>query len=276
MLRFFCIGLLWLMGMSAACASAYDDYSQGLAAKNRGDFDFALTKFTAALNAPDLNPELIPVAHVQRGRLRLHNLACAEALEDFEAALKAKPGDLAAIGGRGVSYSCLGKHDLALADYTAVIAASPDDADTFRTRALEYWSAGNFTSAIQDLTRVTQLAPKYSYGWLWLEILRARTGNLDAAQTQKDLRNIDLDTWPLPAFQLFAKQITPDGLIAAAAKDAGEETKGRQCEANFYGAEWWLTQKKTDMAKPMLEQASKTCPLSFVERSLAISELDQE
>jgi lipoprotein NlpI len=275
MFRIILAGMIWLAAVSAACAAGYDEYSQGLAAKNRGDYDLALTKFTAAINAGDLNSELIPVAYFNRGILRLQKRACADAVDDFTAALKSNPSKLDALEGRAAAYACLRKFDQALADYNLVLDAKIDAA-ILCDRGQVYWLSGNFAAAAEDFQRATVLKPKYVYSWLWLESVRARAGNLDIAQIKQDVRNLDSDAWPFPAFGLFEGQLTPDALMTAAGKNAsGKTLQGQQCEASFYSAEWWLAKGKPDFAKPMLELASKNCPETFVELELAAAELAQ-
>lgn len=272
MSRYIFIGLVWLAALSAASAAGYDDYSQGLAARNRGDVKLAIAKFTAALNAGDLNPELVPVAHVNRGRALLYNGACANAADDFTAVLKLKPNDMESLGWRSSAYVCLQKFDQAIADENLVMAAQPG-APAFRRRGQIFWLKGDFAAAASDFEQATKLDPKYTYGWLWLDVVRVRAGAADPSQMRHDLQNLDLDAWPLPAFSLFMGQTKPEDVIASAGRGDPDEAKGNECEANFYVAEWWLAQHMPKNAQPLLEQAASSCPRDFVERGLAVGEL---
>jgi lipoprotein NlpI len=274
MFRYLFAGLIWLTAFSGACAAGYDDYSQGLAAEHRGDVKLAIAKFSAALNAGDLNPELVPVAHINRGKALLYNGACAGAADDFTTVLKLKPNDVESLKWRASAYLCLQKFDQAIDDENLVAAAQPDAA-TFRRRGQIYWLKGDFTAAANDFTQAAKLDPKYVYSWLWLDIMRARAGAPDLSQMQQDLRSIDLDEWPLPVFSLFMGQLKPEDVIASAGRGDADAVKDHECEATFYVAEWWLAQNMPKNAQPLLEQAAGTCPQNFVERGLAAEELKQ-
>jgi lipoprotein NlpI len=272
MFRYLFAGLIWLAAFSGAGAAGYDDYSQGLAARNRGDVKLAIAKFTAALNAGDLNPELVPVARINRGRARLYGGACADAADDFTAVLKLKPNDMEALKWRASAYVCQQKFDQAIADQNQVVAAQPG-APAFRRRGQIYWLKGDFAAAANDFQQATKLDPKYVYAWLWLDVMRVRGGGADLPQMQRDLHGLDLDEWPLPVFSLFMGELKPEQVMASTSHGDPDALKDRECEANFYTAEWWLAQRMPKSAQPLLEQAVSTCPQSFVERGLAVGEL---
>lgn len=274
MSRYLFVGLVWLASFSGACAAGYDDYSQGLAARSHGDVNLAIAKFTAALNAGDLNPELVPVAYLNRGKEQLRKAACADAANDFTAVLKLKPNDVEALNARASAYVCQQKFDLALPDYTLVLSVQ-QDAPSFRRRGQTYWLAGDLVAAARDFEQAAKLQPKYAYGWLWLDVMRVRAGSADLPQMQRELRDLDLGEWPLPVFSLFLGQSKPEDVIASANHGNADDVKGQVCEANFYTAEWWLAQHMPKNAQPLLQQAVNACPPDFVERFLANGELKQ-
>ena len=256
---------------SAICAG-YDSFSVGMAAFNRGDTDLAIKEFTEALAAGDLNAGLVPVTHLDRGLAFLRLGKCADAASDAASALALKPDYLDALGLRASASACSGDYKAAIADYQALLAkhAGPGD---YRELALLYWMAGDFVGAQQPLQKANTLDPHQIYGVLWLEIMRARAGNPDMDAMAQDVSHIDIDEWPGPVFNLFLGKFSPEDTISAAAKGDTDSLAGRQCEANFYVAEWWFSKGQPAKAWPLLDDAKAHCPKGFFEYRLAVAEL---
>jgi lipoprotein NlpI len=266
------MALLWIGCAMAAGAAAYDDFAAGMAANMRGDSDAAIAAFTTALSAGDLSPGLMPTAYRGRGSAYLVTGRCGLARADFEAALALRPGDGALTVLHANAARCDGKPDLALADYAALIAKqySPD---IYRERAWLRWRRGDLAGAIADFVSYAAARPKDAYGVLWLEMLRARAGTLDAATTVKDIAPFDGDDWPGPLLGLYAGTVRPEALAAAAARGDAASLTARQCEADFYLAEWHLSQGGESDAKPLLQSAAERCPHNFVEYDASRLEL---
>ena len=269
----FLLGIFALtLTASAATAAGYDNFSVGMAAFNRGENELAVKEFTDALTAGDLNVGLLPVTHLDRGLASLRLSKCADAASDAVAALALKPGYKEAIGLRAGASACSGNYKAAITDYQSLITSNANAAD-YRQVGFLYWMAGDFVGAEQPFEKAAAIDPRFAYNVLWLEIMRARIGNPDFAAMSQDASRIDLDDWPRPVFDLFLGKSKPEDTIAAAAKGDGAGLIGRQCEANFYVAEWWFSQNQPPKAWPLLDDAKAHCPKDFFEYELALAEL---
>jgi lipoprotein NlpI len=255
---------------AGAGAAAYDDFARGLGAAQRGDRDMAIEAFSAAIAAGDLAPNLLPQAYRGRGFARLGKHQCSPALEDFDAALKLKPGDGDITRLHAGAAACLGKFDVALADLSALIAAK-FAAEVYRDRGMLRWRMGDYTGAAGDFAYYIAERPKDAYGALWLELVRARAGQLDVAVAAHDVRRYDDDDWPAPLLALYAGRTTSDTALAAAAPD----NPGQRCEADFYVAEWLIAKPDIDAGKALLAKARAECPHAYIEYNDAEAELER-
>jgi hypothetical protein len=265
---------LLALAVAAAGAAAYDDFARGLGANLRGDRDTAIEAFTAAIAAGDLSPGLMPQAYRGRGLAHLARHECKPAFDDLDTALKLKPGDGDFTRLHASAAACLGKIDIALADLTALIDAkfAPE---SYRERGMLRWRAGDFTGAGADFSAYVALRPNDAYGALWLELVRARAGQLDMAVAAHDARRYDDDDWPAPLLALYAGKTTPDAALAAAVSKDATKTAPQQCEADFYVGEWLLAKPDADAAKILIAKARGECPHDFIEYADAVIELER-
>jgi lipoprotein NlpI len=262
------IALVW--GAAAAAATGYDDFAQGLSALNSGDNDRALSSFSAALAAGDLNANFVPTAYFDRGRLYLAKKECALAAADLTAAIKLRPDYLDAYLGRISAEECLNDNAAVIADFTQAIALQPTGR-MYAGRGRAHWNQSDFADAAADFAEAAKLVPKGPYILLWLEISRMRAGTSAVDATAPAA--FDSDDWPKPVFALFGAKATPDDVMRAADQGDADTAPARQCEADFYVAEWWLIQQKTDAARPLLENARAQCKHTSREYSAAAIEL---
>ncbi|MEI9988781.1 MAG: hypothetical protein WDM86_01975 [Rhizomicrobium sp.] len=256
----------------AARAAGYDDFARGLTAAARDDPDGAIAAFTVALGDGDLSAALVPQAYRGRARAYMAKGRCADALADLDAALKLKPGEGDLVAQHGFAAACLDKLDVALADYDALVAAK-FSTDIYRARGILRWRMGDPAAAVADFSTYVSLFGKDPYGVLWLEMSRARAGALDPSVAADDVRHFDDDKWPGALLKLYAGKLKPDGIAAAVAGGDASEQADRQCEADFYLGEWWLTQADTSPARPLLQRARDTCRHDFIEWGMAGAEL---
>jgi lipoprotein NlpI len=255
-----------------AFAAAYDDFARGVSANLQGDSDQAITSFTAAIKAGDLAPALLPTAYRGRAVAYLRKQNCAAAGPDADAALALKPDDYDLKFMRASIDVCLGQLDLALAGYSAVIAAHPGT-DVYAARAYLRWRMGDFAGTAADFAQVVNLAPKYTYGAIWLALAQARSGAPDLVQAKNAVSRVDKDEWPAPILLLVAGESTPDTVEAAAARGEDGTAVRQKCEADFYIAEWSLGRGDAASALPFLARAAAACPHNQAEFAAAKLEL---
>ena len=266
------LALLFALAAGKAFAAGYDYFADGLSAMNRGDCDSAVKDFSSALAAGDLSPRLIPVAHMELGIAHFGEGMCDSALSDLKAAIAGGYNSPRAYFELGNIELCVGDAAAAYSHFTKSIALQPS-AVAFFGRGRASWSEGEFEKAAEDVARASSLEPGWSYPLLWFEISRERIGNLDAAEMQRNLDDIELSEWPGPLFKFFRGDISSEDVFRTAADDDPERAKAKLCEANFYIAEWEIAQHKTDASEQLLRSAAANCPVAFVERFAARDEL---
>jgi tetratricopeptide (TPR) repeat protein len=268
--------LLVVVLVGGACGvangAAYDDFARGISANLQGDPALAVSSFSAALAAGDLNPTLLPAAYRGRAIAYLRQGQCKNALADLDDFLRLKPGDLQGLELRGRAHACTGDMRGAEADLSQAIAVQSSESLRF-ARGVVRWGLRDFAGSAADFADIIAAQPHNANVVLWLELVRTRGGILDAKIGERDLHGIDSDDWPAPLIKMFLGAAKPEDVAAAALHGDANVVSGRQCEANFYIAEWWLAQKDTASAKPLLEAAIKDCPKNFIEAEAARSEL---
>jgi len=278
----FCVGAgLARLSLLVAClvgivaganAAAYDDFARGISANLQGDAALAVTSFSAALSAGDLNATLVPAAYRGRAIAYMRQGQCKAALADLDEFIRLKPGDAQGLELRGGAHACAGEFTAADADLSQVIAASPTPS-AYWNRGRVRWRMKTFAGAADDFAQVAAKQPQNSYAVLWLELSRARGGVLDPKVGAHDVDQLRNDDWPAPLIKLFVGQAKPDEMAAAATRGDTVKIANQQCEADFYIAEWWLARNDATSAKPLLETASQKCPKNFVEYGEAKFEL---
>jgi len=263
----------FLAGVSGlANAAAYDDFARGVSANLQGDPALAVTSFSAALAAGDLNPTLVPAAYRGRAIAYLRQGQCKNAVGDLDAFIRLKPGDLQGLELRGRAHACIGDLQAADADLSQVIAQQQDESLHF-VRGLVRWRLKDFAGSAGDFADVVAAQPHNGHAVLWLELVRARGGILDPKIGEQELLGIDSHDWPEPVIKMFIGDAKPADVSAAALHGDAKVVSDQQCEASFYIAEWWLAQKDTVSAKPLLESAVQNCPKNFIEADAARFEL---
>lgn len=85
-------------------------------------------------------------------------------LADFDEAIRLKPNLASAFNFRGLTYSGLGKYDLAVADFTRSIELAPQ-ARTYDSRGKAHFKAGDNADALADYTRSVELDPEFAKAW---------------------------------------------------------------------------------------------------------------
>lgn len=260
-------------GCAEANAAAYDDFARGISANLQGDATLAVTSFSAALAAGDLNPTLVPAAYRGRAIAYLRQGQCKNAIGDLDEFIKQKAGDVQGLELRAAALACVGNLSAADADLSQVIAAKPDRS-SFWNRGRLRWRVKNFGAAADDFAQVVRLEPENGYAILWLELSRARGGVLDPKVGAHDVDQWGSRDWPAPLIKLFVGEAKPEDMTAAIAQGDDKTVSNRQCEANFYLAEWWLARQDPATAKPLFKAAADKCPKSFIEYDGARFELD--
>jgi len=269
--RLFGFSVLLLLICGSAQAAGYDDFSQGVSAATRGDSDLVISFMTRALDEGGLTPHMQAVARYDRGVAYLAKKQCQEALDDFATALALDTNYSRARGRRGTANACLGNTDAALADFTQALTELPS-AEGYRNFGQFYWNLGRFAEAADAFHQALKLKPSDPYILLWLKISAARAKTDNADDFVPAIKKTASD-WPRPLLDFFANGAARDAVTKAAQEGTETDRQNQQCEANFYLAEWDITQGQTVEARALLTDASGNCPKNFVESRAANTEL---
>ncbi len=129
---------------------------RGDAYSQKNDLANAIKEYDAAIK---LNPK-DPQAYNNRGALHLYQGQFAPAAQDFTAAIKIDPQDAAAYNNRGLANFQLGKIDQAVQDFSSSIKLDPKYPGAYQSRGLIYFGQDKIALAFADFDQAVKLGPK--------------------------------------------------------------------------------------------------------------------
>jgi membrane associated rhomboid family serine protease len=175
------------------------------------------------------------------------------------------------------AYSAERRGQLALADneFTRAIQFDARSDDAFAGRALIRFLMKRFSESAGDFRVLVDLRPGWGYAPLFLHVARLHAQEDDREELARNASSINLDQWPGPALALFLDRTTPEAVQRAAANAETARNEHQTCEASFYIGEWMAMGGSPDQGAPLLRIAADRCPLEFVERKLAMAELEK-
>lgn len=273
MRRILSVLLLVCIAAPGASAAAYDDFSRGLGASQRGANDNSIAAFTSAIVQGGLNPAYLPTAYRGRAAANLAAQHCQPALDDIGRAIALAPADNELLHQRALIYECLGQNDKALADYTALINAQ-FTVMAWRWRGLLRWRQGDFAGASADFDALIERQPHDAWSMLWRAATRERAGTPDPATVAKNIDDLNSSDWPIPLFKVYAGKSKPEAVASAVARFEDSERAGHQCEADFYLGEWGVARDPA-AAKALLQRAAEQCPRDYPEKTIAGAEVER-
>ena len=247
-------------------AKAY--HARGAEWANQGNYDRAIADFSTAI---DLEPGLADV-HFNRALAWSEKGDHDRAIDDYDAALKIAPRNARAHVGRAVEWTVKGDYKRATADYDAAIRLEPKAMAGYFGRGRVRFYAGDFMGAASDLMRAHQLDAS-AYTALWIYLARKRADIPGEATLAQDAGTSGSGEWPAPVIGLYLGRFTPESVLKAASGGSAAVQREKSCEASFYVAHWHLIRNARDAALPLLREAVKLCPSSFIEHEGALAEL---
>jgi tetratricopeptide (TPR) repeat protein len=151
--------------------------------------DLPIEGCTAVIKTGDQLLRRLAAAYNNRGvayRLRANY---AQAIDDFNEAIRLVPNYANAFNNRGVAYRNMGDLDRAVADYDQAILIKPDYVAAFYNRGLAFADKKEYAKAISDFTAVLRVDPKnpavlYRRGTTYLNIGDIEAGNTDLAEAR--------------------------------------------------------------------------------------------
>jgi tetratricopeptide (TPR) repeat protein len=261
------IALAALMLAAAAAPSqgaGYDDLNVAISHFNQGRFDDAISWFDKAIAAGDLIPDLMRVAHLDRGLAYERKGDAEKAHADFTAAIAAQPTDMLAYRERIAIYLANNRIEMALADYEQLNRLRPNSYQILASIGRLNWQLNRMEASAKAFSYFADADP---YTWLWLQLTNIRLGKplMDYPDT------FETRNWPhhLPRFYL--------GRISeASVMEAGRASSGNPvCAASLFTGLWHVVHNEQGQAAPLLEAASKSCNQGSELGLVARSELDK-
>jgi tetratricopeptide (TPR) repeat protein len=247
-------------------AKAY--YSRGTEWANQANPDRAIADYNVAI---DLDPKLAS-AWYNRALAWSAKGEPDRALADYDAALKLSPRDTSAYLGRGAEWIAKGDYKRAVAEYERALSFNSESAAAYFGRGRARFYAGDFMMAASDFYRAHDLEPSV-YAALWLYLARKRADIPGERTLAREAGTTGAGPWPAPVVALYLGASNPDAVNRSAVHSDPVKQRDLRCEASFYVAQWHLLRNSNDAAAPLLREAERTCPRSFIEREGAAAEL---
>jgi serine/threonine protein kinase/tetratricopeptide (TPR) repeat protein len=113
----------------------------------------------------DQTPPTLALDHYLRGQAALNARQFKEAVQAFEAALRAEPTHYWSLIQLGVCLDRQGALQEAARVYTGAILKRPDDIGAHVYRAMDYYNLNRYEEAIADYTRAIELDPTLGLAW---------------------------------------------------------------------------------------------------------------
>ncbi len=209
---------------------------QGIGAREAGDHDLAISRYTHCLDYGDLTRGNRAVIFYNRGN----------------------------------AYKAKGAYDHAIADFDEAIRLDPGLAKAFNNRGRARFYLGRYSDAVPDRAKAAELAPDDVYSGLWHYLARARAGQ---GRRSALAPHAGKGAWPGPVAAMLLGNTSADALLAAA-RDPDPKTRNEQlCEAHFYIGQKLLLEGRKRTAADHFRAAVNTGVTNFIEYAGAKAEL---
>ncbi len=205
--------------------------------------------------------------HYSIGKTYLEKQDFDMAIQEFNEALRLKPGDDTALIDRGTAFNEIDKYDKAIADFSKVIKGSRQSYLAYNNRGVSYLRKGLYDNALSDLDRAMKIEPVQPFAYLnaagaalcagkggqtadklnaWLSksdwrdkltmhgaILtafcyrQARDNSAAEKLIKTGLSRGDKFAWPYPAIEYLSGKINKEKLMEAAEDSAYDFTQAK-------------------------------------------------
>jgi tetratricopeptide (TPR) repeat protein len=142
-------------------------YLSGEQFYKKGDYDRAITEYTASINS---NREFIE-AFISRGNAWLKKKEYNRAIDDFTISIRLNSSRAELYNYRGFARTEIAVRgnktyfNLAIEDYSRAIALNVNYVDALINRSHAYYQTGNYDRVIEDCSRIIRLEPHNAYIW---------------------------------------------------------------------------------------------------------------
>ncbi len=180
-------------------------------------------------------PESAPLLHL-RSRMYIAMRKPEPAIADLNAVIKLEPKAAELFEQRGSAHFMAGHIAESIADFDKQIALRPDEEISHWKRGISYYYAGRYAEGRKQFEGYQTFDDNDVENAVWRYLCMARSDGVEAAR--KDLLKIKRDTRVPMAevYQLFAGQLKPDEVLAAA--KAGNPSPGALNSQLFYAHQY--------------------------------------
>jgi len=219
------------------------------------------------------------VAYMKRGAGNIAAGNLDQGMKDLTISLSLRPGYTASLVLQGTVYLVRGQYSDAIHDFDrAALSVTPNSrkeegAAIFWERGMAkfYWASP--AAAIDDLAKAVQYNALGGEPVIWLHLARVRAGQQDAQEFEQNTAPLMSGKWPGPLIALYSGKETVEDVFVKAKSGTPSDQADQLCDANFYTAEWYLTQNQSAQARPLFQVAKDICPKADVEGMFAQKEL---
>lgn len=247
--------------------------ARGMARLQKQDWDGAVTDFTDVAKRRVDDPE----AYFGLGLAQSGQGNDEAALRELDRAinLNRNPDDILpdVFAARGDTYLTLGQYQRGIQDFDEALRRRPTDAGAHGGRGEAYFYLGQFDKAEADLAAAVKGDGKMAYYALWLWLAQSHQGKDGKTALAPNASGIDLKTWPGPVIDFYLGKVTADQLASAVQGGDAKTQHDQQCEVNFYLGEHALLTGDKDEGKRLLGEAVNNCDHRFIEYMGAKAEL---
>ena len=178
--------ILLLFGSTTPAAQGprKDSYVRNIQLCNcadRASLDSRIAGCTALINAGQITPVGLAVAHNNRGNAFVAKRDYGRAIQDFDESIRLNPTYAKPVNNRGVAYLKKGEYDLAIIAFDEAIRLNSGYGEAFANRAEVYLKKSDYDRAARDYSEAIRLDPNLEAVWNGRCWTRAILGELQAA-----------------------------------------------------------------------------------------------
>lgn len=168
---------------------------------------------------------------------------------------------------KAATYEDQGKLDDALDAIKEDLRKSSDNFIGLMKKGVILWELKKYRDSESAFAAALKKSPNNAYAALWL-VIAHRNARGDSDVDDVVFKAIDPVRWPGPVLAQLRGTAAPDATIAAAHTIEGNR-HDQICDAEFYGAQWYLLNKNPGAAEPLMDAAGRDCAMGSLERTPA-------